>query len=94
VNTLSVMSDIFPPRYIKFLRLVTETEPECQSFPDIFFPDDWGQSERQANKLAREFCGRCPIRAQCLDYALEANEPHGIWGGTTPHERRQIRKRS
>jgi hypothetical protein len=28
----------------------------------------------------------------CLDWALRAGEPAGIWGGTTPDERRLLRR--
>jgi WhiB family redox-sensing transcriptional regulator len=84
--------DIFSSRYFEFLRLVHETEPECQQFPDIFFPDDWELEEHKAKKLAKEFCDRCPIKSQCIEYAVAANELYGIWGGTTPRERRYLRK--
>nr|WP_308213010.1 WhiB family transcriptional regulator [Nocardia amikacinitolerans] len=30
---------------------------------------------------------RHPVREQCRDYALAADEPNGIWGGLTPRER-------
>lgn len=39
---------------------------------------------------ARKVCGRCPVRAACLDYALENREEFGMWGGTTPQERQKI----
>lgn len=34
----------------------------------------------------------CPIREQCLIFALVNNEKTGVWGGTTPQTRRAIRK--
>ena len=37
---------------------------------------------------AKSVCARCPVRADCLAYALAANEPEGVWGGTDPVERR------
>ncbi|WP_084786555.1 WhiB family transcriptional regulator [Pseudonocardia sp. Ae505_Ps2] len=43
--------------------------------------------ERQA-AAALDMCRFCPVRAQCLAYALEAGEDDGIWGGTTPAQRR------
>jgi len=39
-------------------------------------------------------CWSCPVRADCLFEALareECSDP-GIWGGTTEHQRRAIRK--
>lgn len=38
-------------------------------------------------------CGRCPVREACLQYALETEEEDheaGVWGGTTPYQRRQL----
>lgn len=64
--------------------------------PDVFFPEK-GQSvggPREFYTRARVFCARCPVREACLDYALERSswpEDAGMWGGTTPRERRQIR---
>jgi WhiB family redox-sensing transcriptional regulator len=34
----------------------------------------------------------CPLLSQCLEFALVNNERFGVWGGTTPEERRGIRK--
>lgn len=42
---------------------------------------------------ARAICHRCPVRTDCLEYALTRNETHGIWGGKTPKERRAERNR-
>jgi WhiB family redox-sensing transcriptional regulator len=56
--------------------------------PELFFPvaGRTGPAMRQA-KAAKAVCGRCPVRANCLSYALETM-PEGIWGGTTEEERR------
>lgn len=42
---------------------------------------------------ARRVCATCPVRAECLQWAIEQHEQHGIWGGTTEKERRAIRAR-
>ena len=41
------------------------------------------------NVRALRTCSGCPVRAECLDFALEDKHArdHGIWGGTYPHER-------
>ncbi|MFB9207567.1 WhiB family transcriptional regulator [Nonomuraea spiralis] len=41
--------------------------------------------------LARRICQGCPVRVQCLTWAVETGEAEGMWGGTTPDERRRIR---
>jgi len=59
--------------------------------PELFFPVTVvaGPAARQA-EAAKAVCGPCAVRANCLSYALEAM-PEGIWGGTTPEERRAAR---
>ncbi|MCA1222289.1 WhiB family transcriptional regulator [Streptomyces sp. 8L] len=37
---------------------------------------------------AKELCGWCPVRCECLNYALENSLKDGIWGGLTEAERR------
>ncbi|WP_434595873.1 WhiB family transcriptional regulator [Streptomyces sp. A5-4] len=37
---------------------------------------------------AKELCGWCPVRRDCLNYALENVLKEGIWGGLTEAERR------
>ena len=49
--------------------------------------------ERRAEKNAREavakaICARCPVRDECLEYALGTRDNHGIWGGMNEMERR------
>jgi hypothetical protein len=41
---------------------------------------------------ARAICAKCPIKAQCLAVALENKERYGMWGGTTPIERRRVER--
>ena len=61
----------------------------AQTGGDMFFPE-MGENVPAAKRL----CGDCPVRNRCLQAALDNNEQHGIWGGTTPRERRQLRKRA
>ncbi|PZG83567.1 WhiB family transcriptional regulator [Streptomyces sp. NTH33] len=37
---------------------------------------------------AKELCGLCPVRRDCLNFALENVLKEGIWGGLTEAERR------
>jgi WhiB family redox-sensing transcriptional regulator len=48
-----------------------------------------GRRERQ-EQAAKEVCRRCPVIKACLRHALAA-EDYGVWGGTTAHEREQLR---
>lgn len=36
---------------------------------------------------------RCPLQELCLMTALENKEPYGVWGGTSPYERRKMKIR-
>jgi WhiB family redox-sensing transcriptional regulator len=58
--------------------------------PDIFFPE--GKDALLKMAMAKEICADCPIVADCLQYAVEHDEP-GIWGGTTEDERKVMRRR-
>lgn len=59
--------------------------------PEIFFPVavDGPDLEAQA-VLARAVCAGCPVRAQCLAWAMESL-PYGIAGGLTEVERSRLR---
>lgn len=59
---------------------------------EVFFPPP--VTERKDEKLEREnrakaICGQCSVNDECLDYALQIREQHGIWGGLNEAERRQ-----
>ena len=53
--------------------------------PSAFFPSDGVGVE-----VAREICRDCPVRAECLEYALANRIDHGVWGGASERERRRI----
>ena len=60
--------------------LCAETDPEA------FFPEKGG-STREAKRV----CVGCPVRMQCLEYALDNDERFGIWGGLSERERRRVK---
>lgn len=43
---------------------------------------------------AKTICQSCPEQAPCLAWALETDQPYGIWGGTTERERKNLRRNS
>ncbi len=53
--------------------------------PELFFPDK-GESSRPAKRV----CASCPVRAECLQDALDRHEQFGVWGGLTERERRVL----
>jgi WhiB family redox-sensing transcriptional regulator len=60
----------------------------AQTDPDLFFPEKNGSSDP-----ARRICAVCPVRAECLEFALANKEAHGVWGGMSPAERRKLQRR-
>lgn len=53
----------------------------------VFFP---GPRDHEDIAEAKELCGWCPVRRDCLDFALENVLKEGIWGGLTEAERRPL----
>jgi WhiB family redox-sensing transcriptional regulator len=39
-------------------------------------------------------CERCPVRQQCLDYAVDNDMDLGVWGGLTERQRRTYVRRN
>jgi WhiB family redox-sensing transcriptional regulator len=59
----------------------------------LFFPPSHFEHrpEREAREArAKAICDGCPVRLQCLEWALATCEPHGVWGGRSEAERKQI----
>ncbi len=53
--------------------------------PVLFFPSDSAGVE-----IAQRVCAECPVRVECLDYALTNHFVYGVWGGASERERRRI----
>lgn len=65
----------------------------AQTDPESFFPEKGG-SVREAKRICNGDLKRgtppCPVRAECLAYALQTRERFGIYGGLTEKERRKL----
>ena len=60
-------------------------DPALFFAPNHFEPKE----ERQAReRKAKAICAACPVRIDCLEYAVRIREPHGVWGGLNELERR------
>ena len=55
--------------------------------PDQFFPER-GASPRDALAV----CRSCPVRWECLQYALDNDEQFGVWGGLSETDRRRVKR--
>lgn len=56
--------------------------PETQTY----FNNDASSHQQWAKRI----CRGCPVRAQCLQWALEQAEGSGVWGGLNSRERRAV----
>lgn len=64
------------------------------AMPLFFGPDRETQAEREAREgEAKAVCASCPVRAECLAYALRHSVRYGIWGGLNEAERPLERRR-
>jgi len=70
---------------------------ECQTENATYFyaPSHF---ERKPEKdlregTARALCRRCKVKQACLDYSIEVEEGHGIWGGLNELERKRLLRR-
>ena len=58
----------------------------------LFFPVGSTGPAVDQIAAAKAVCGHCPVRADCLDFALVTNQESGVWGGATEEERRRLRR--
>lgn len=65
------------------------TEAACKGMdPDLFHP-----VEADRTGPARAVCACCPVKPECLEFALATRQEYGVWGGLDPDERRKLRRR-
>ncbi|HZJ47628.1 MAG TPA: WhiB family transcriptional regulator [Acidimicrobiia bacterium] len=63
----------------------------CASYPaEVFFPPS---DAPQAAKAAKLICAGCPVRDECLSFAIDTAQSEGVWGGMDAGERRRLRRR-
>lgn len=61
--------------------------------PELFFPvGNSGPALLQIEE-AKAVCMRCPVREQCLEFALSSGQDAGVWGGLSEDERRSLKRR-
>jgi WhiB family redox-sensing transcriptional regulator len=62
--------------------------------PELFFPVGTAGPALTRITEAKAVCARCPVRQQCLSWAMAVSLPYGIAGGLTDTERGSRRERS
>ena len=55
--------------------------------PELFYPPP---DSDDGSEPAKAICAVCPVRIECLEYAVRIHEPHGVWGGLNEAERRML----
>ena len=66
-----------------------QKEAQCLRFPDVDFFNTGSPTNVVQCKI---ICDTCTVRQQCLEFATKNWEDDGIWGGTTPRERKRERR--
>ena len=79
--------------YLRFANAIkkAQTNPPCmETDPELWFPETG--DGRGVARIAKRFCGDCPVQTECLTYALATNQQAGIWGGLTSKERQKLNR--
>lgn len=61
--------------------------------PELFFPHGTTGQALDQIEQAKAVCRQCPVINACLEWALQTNEQHGVWGGRSEEERRGMARR-
>jgi hypothetical protein len=100
-----IMSKKIQNLYLELSNAVADLEdpPMCSQevYRDWFYPEGFHTQKGVSNALllaqqkamelsAVRICLSCPIKDLCAEFAITAQEEHGIWGGTTPTTRKAI----
>jgi WhiB family redox-sensing transcriptional regulator len=86
-STGRVRTDAAPPSYWRDDAACAQTDP------DLFFPTGDNMTARAQAQQAKGICAGCPVRRECLAWALETRQDQGVWGGMTEAERYAIHRR-
>lgn len=82
---------------VRFANIDTSwmTDAACRGQDtDIFYaPHTSERARRLYEAHAKQLCRGCPVRDDCLSYALRVNEPDGVWGGLNLSERQRLRRK-
>ena len=83
-STTAAPADHSHPPEVSLMQLTAFDEADsldvpipCRSYdPEVFFAETPADVE-----YAKSLCTTCPVKAACLQGAVERREPWGVWGG-------------
>lgn len=79
----------FPYREPTEEEVAWQEDARCrEADPEAWFPEPGGGAGREAKRV----CASCEVRLQCLQFAIDFEMTHGIWGGLGERERRRLRR--
>jgi hypothetical protein len=67
---------------------LAELTARTAGLPCRLAPDTWYSDNARDRSAAVRACRNCPLMEACAEYAIDAREAEGVWGGTTPADRR------
>ena len=82
VDSWSEGAHVFRPTQPEWM-----TQAKCKGQTDLFF----NEGNSIFVRAAKVICGTCPVRRECLAFAMK-NDDQGIWAGTSTNERERIRR--
>lgn len=65
----------------------------CRGYDPAWWDGETVGPRQDATEAAVRICSSCPVRLDCLDYAMRAETQwgrYGIWGGLSPEQRREL----
>lgn len=79
----------------EFAREPWRAQAACEGAgPDLFFPPDADErlvaTTTWSPEPAQAVCAVCPVRRECLEWAVATRQPDGVWGGADPSEMRRL----
>ena len=64
----------------------------CQEEDPELFYGEKGKFSNPRTMEALRVCRMCPVKTDCLKWAIETGDGHGILGGMTPAQRSRYRR--
>ena len=87
MQDMTLTSDLVPAFLIEY----GEDTPCKGSI--VHTPDGYGRAYTDEVEAARAICRECPLLNECAEWAINRPSLIGVWGATTPRERKDIRRR-